>query len=291
VHGAADNAPGLAVDRYADVAVVHADTPEVVGGWLGDLSEEFAQLCPTGYVKIHPRGASRLRASELDFFAPDTPAWGPPRDQVSVTEHGVRYVVHPAGGLSVGLFLDMREVRAWLRQYAPARSVLNLFAYTCSFGVCAVLGGAQRVVNIDLSRSYLDWGKANYARNDLEIDAHDFIYGDAFDWLARFARRHQLFDLVLVDPPSFSSTPFSVTRDYVRLVESAAGVVAPGGTLLAATNHSATSARRFEDWLADGLARAGRGGQIVERWHEPTVDFPVPGDGRPYLKVRAVELD
>jgi 23S rRNA (cytosine1962-C5)-methyltransferase len=169
--------------------------------------------------------------------------------------------------------------------------VLNLFAYTCSFGACALLGGAQRVVNLDVSRPYLDWGKANYARNDLEVDAHDFIYGDAFDWLARFARRHQLFDVVIVDPPSFSSTPFSVTRDYVRLVESAVSVVAPGGTLVAATNHRATSVRRFEDWLAEGLARAGRRGHIAERWHEPPADFPVPGGGRPYLKVRALELD
>jgi 23S rRNA (cytosine1962-C5)-methyltransferase len=283
VNGAADNTPGLAVDRYADVAILHADSSEIAEAWLPAVRAELLPLCPSAYVKIHLRGA--------DGLAPDTPAWGPTRDEVTVTEGGVQYLVRPAAGLSVGLFLDMREVRAWLRQHSNARSVLNLFSYTCAFGVCAVLGGARRVVNIDLSRPYLDWGKANYAQNDLDVDAHDFIYGDAFDWLARFARRHQVFDLVVVDPPSFSSTPFSVTRDYVRLVESAASVVGSGGTLVAATNHTATSVRRFEEWLADGLARAGRSGHVTERWHEPAEDFPVSDGGRPYLKVRALELD
>jgi 23S rRNA (cytosine1962-C5)-methyltransferase len=291
VHGAADNTPGLAVDRYADVAILHADSSEIVEAWLPEVRAELDRLCTTGYVKVHPRGVSRVKPGERGRFAPETPAWGLPRDEVTVIEHGVHYGVRPSAGLSVGLFLDMRDVRLWLRQHTQARSVLNLFSYTCSFGVCAVLGGAQRVVNLDLSRPYLDWGKANYAQNDLEVDAHDFIYGDAFDWLARFTRRRQLFDVVILDPPSFSSTPFSVTRDYVRLVESAVAVVAPGGTLVAATNHAATSARRFEGWLADGLSRAGRGGYIAQRWHEPSADFPVAGGERPYLKVRALELN
>jgi 23S rRNA (cytosine1962-C5)-methyltransferase len=263
------------------VAILHADSSEIADSWLPEARAELQSLCASAYVKVHARGLK----------PPDKPAWGPPRDEVRVTEHGVRYLVRPAAGLSVGLFLDMREVRRWLRKHSPGKQVLNLFSYTCSFGVCAGLGGAERVVNIDVSRPYLEWGKANYALNGLACDAHDFIYGDASDWLARFARRQQQFEIVVIDPPSFSSTPFSVTRDYVRLVESAVGVVAPGGTLVAATNHTATSAHRFEDWLANGLARAGRSGQIVERWHEPRVDFPVPGGGRPYLKARAVELD
>jgi 23S rRNA (cytosine1962-C5)-methyltransferase len=291
VHGAADHAPGLAVDRFADVAILHADSTEIADTWLPEVRAELRSLYASAYVKVHPRGVSRIKPIERGNFAPDTPAWGPPREVVAVSEHGLHYLVRPAAGLSVGLFIDMREVRTWLRQHSNARSVLNLFSYTCSFGVCAVRGGAERVVNVDVSRPYLDWGKANYAQNDLDVDAHDFIYGDAFDWLARFARRHQLFDVVIIDPPSFSSTPFSVTRDYVRLVESAGSVVAPGGTLVAATNHSGTSVRRFEEWLADGLARAGRSGRTTERWHEPAQDFPVADGGRPYLKVRALELD
>jgi 23S rRNA (cytosine1962-C5)-methyltransferase len=169
--------------------------------------------------------------------------------------------------------------------------VLNLFAYTCSFGVCAVHGGAARTVNLDLSKRYLDWGKANYRLNHLPIDERDFIFGDAFDWLRRFARREMRFNVVIVDPPSFSSTPFSVTRDYTRLVGAAARTVAPGGILVVATNHAGTSDERFESWLEDGLESADRDGRLAQRWHEPAVDFPVPVGQQPYLKVRALVLD
>jgi len=171
--------------------------------------------------------------------------------------------------------------------------VLNLFAYTCAFGIAAVRGGARRVLNIDLSRSYLAWGQQNYELNELNVDARDFVNGDALDWLGRFARRQQSFDLVIVDPPSFSTSrrgTFSAERDYARLTTAAARVVAPGGILLAATNHAGISGTRFDAVLARGVSEADRQSRVLHRWHEPALDFPVaPGD-YPYLKVRALCL-
>jgi 23S rRNA (cytosine1962-C5)-methyltransferase len=272
------------------VAVVHADSNSALERWVPSMRTELAALCPTGYVKVHPAGRARLSDDTRRTLAPVEPAWGRPREEVAVVERDVSYVVRPAAGLSVGLFLDMREVRGWLRSETRGQSVLNLFAYTCSLGVCAALGGASRVVNVDVSRPYLEWGTRNYALNGLGVDARDFVYGDAFDWLNRFARRSQLFDVVIVDPPSFSSTPFSVTRDYPRLVAACARVISPGGCLLAATNHAATPEDRFERWIEAGLADADRSGRIVRRWREPSVDFPSAHGGRAYLKVRAIEV-
>ena len=284
--------PGLALDRYGDVVVIHAESAELLERWAPDIRTDLAADFGSAYAKVHPRSASRVRADQMRQLAPDRPVWGPPVSDVDVWENGVRCVVRPAAGLSVGLFLDMREVRAWLRTNAGGRRVLNLFAYTCSLGVNAALGGASRVLNLDLSRGYLDWGKTNYRLNGLSVDDRDFVYGDAFDWLGRFARRGEHFDVVIVDPPSFSSTPFSVTRDYPRLVEAAARTVAPPGILLAATNHAGTSDDRFEAWLQNGLTLAGRYGRVVQRWHEPQLDFPpAPGRSHPYLKVRALVLD
>ena len=191
----------------------------------------------------------------------------------------------------MGLFLDMREVRGWVGQMARGRKVLNLFAHTCSLGVSATLGGATRVLNLDVSKTYLEWGKANYGLNDLAVDPHDFVFGEAFDWLGRIARRRERFDMVILDPPSFSSTPFSVVRDYPRLVEAAAAATSPGGILLAATNHSTTSDQRFDAWLDNGLAHARRHGQLLQQWQEPAADFPVPPGRDSYLKVRALALD
>jgi 23S rRNA (cytosine1962-C5)-methyltransferase len=285
IHGVADGVPGLFVDRFGDVLVVHADSEDILDDWQPALHD--LGTFPAAVGKVHPRQASRLPPVERVL-------WGAPPAEVFVRVEGVRYVVRLRTGLSVGLFLDMREVRQWIGQIAGGRNVLNLFAYTCSFGVVATLAGAIRVLNLDLSRSYLDWGRANYQANALSVDDADFVFGDAFDWLGRFARRNQLFELVIVDPPSFSSTrrgPFAVERAYERLVTAAARTIAPGGILLAATNHGATTDARFDAWLRSGLDSAGRRGRLERSWHEPPPDFPLAPGQQPYLKVRALTLD
>ena len=278
VHGIADGFPGLAMDRFGDVLVIHAESEALIPGPL----DEFC----SAYVKLHP--------SKGKPVALPRPAWGEPVDEVVVRENGAAFAIRTTAGVSPGLFIDMREVRAWVRHVASGRRVLNLFAYTCAFGVCAALGGAARVLNLDLSRSYLAWGQDNFRLNGLAVDAGDFVYGEALDWLRRFTRRGELFDLVIVDPPSFSTAgrvAFAVERDYPRLVEAAARVVASQGMLLAATNHGATTDARFEAGVARGLASAGRRGRLVRSWHEPSVDFPVAPGAAPYLKVRALVLE
>ncbi|MDQ3809388.1 MAG: class I SAM-dependent methyltransferase, partial [Chloroflexota bacterium] len=226
MHGAADGAPGLFVDRLADVLVVHAESQAVLDSWREPLAQELGELAAVG--KVHPPQASRGGISQRVL-------WGAPPDSLLVQEDRAHFHIRPMVGLSVGLFLDMREVREWVRQQAVGRTVLNLFAYTCSFGVAALGGGASRVLNLDLSRAYLDWGQDNYRANGLPVDRRDFVFGDAFDWLARLARRGQRFDVVIVDPPSFSRGrrgAFSVERDYVGLAAAAARVVADGRILL-----------------------------------------------------------
>ena len=181
--------PGLAIDRYGDVVVIHADAADLLERWLPEIRTDLGDF-RSAYAKIHPRAASHLAADQVRRLAPEEPVWGTPRPEIEVLEHGVRYLVRADAGLSVGLFLDMREVRSWLRGNAADRRVLNLFAYTCSFGVNAALGRAARVLNLDLSRGYLDWGKTNYnypkqpAAEDwgktvtnirpIDTDAHDF---------------------------------------------------------------------------------------------------------------------
>jgi len=278
------------VDRFGDVAVIQVDSVDVLERWLPALRAELSDM-EAAYLKLRPRRASRVTDAERREYARAEPLWGRPIEQVEALELGARFAVRPAAGLSVGLFLDMRDVRTWVRTNTVGRSVLNLFSFTCAFGVSAMLGNARRVVNVDVSRPYLEWGQANYRLNDLAADPRDFIYGDAFDWLARFARRGARFDLVIVDPPSFSSTPFAIGRDYPRLIDAAARVVTRPGILVAATNHAGTSEARFEAWLRAGLETAGRHAEVMARWHEPETDFPVAPGQTPYLKVRALALD
>jgi 23S rRNA (cytosine1962-C5)-methyltransferase len=211
-------------------------------------------------------------------------------DELVVLENGLRFLIRPGAGLSVGLFLDMRETRAWVRARAAGRTVLNLFAYTCGFGVAAAAGGAARVVNVDAARSVLAWGRANYALNGLPAAEQDFIFGDAFDWLKRLGRRGQTFDLVIVDPPSYATTRtsrFSVSRDYAALAALAAPLVSPGGWLLACANAAELPARAFVKQLRAGLA--GRPARLMLT-HEPELDFPVAPGQNPYLKIATMRL-
>jgi 23S rRNA (cytosine1962-C5)-methyltransferase len=84
--------------------------------------------------------------------------------------------------------------------------VLNTFAYTCAFSVCAALGGAK-TTSLDLSRKYLDWGRRNFELNGLDPAAHDFIFGDCFEWMRRLVKKGRLFDAVLLDPPTARLAP------------------------------------------------------------------------------------
>lgn len=294
VHGAGDGLPGVYVDRYGTALVAHLHDPAFA---VGELVEVLRALLPdvkSVYVKRHPPRQSGLSQRERTRLAPPTPEWGAHVESVLVAEQGLRFEVRPGHGLSVGLFPDMREGRGWVHTRAEGRTVLNLFAYTCGFGVAAAAGGAARTLNVDLSRAALDWGKGNYALNGLTARDRDFVYGDAFDWLARLRRRDERFDMVIVDPPSFSSARrgrFSAVRDFGRLAELAAGTVARAGILFLATNHARISPGRFGANVEWGVHAAGRRIRLGQSWAEPAMDFPAGPGERAYLKILALRLD
>jgi 23S rRNA (cytosine1962-C5)-methyltransferase len=291
INRAADGFPELAVDRYADVLVAHLYTHGRRVAPPTPLLKALAAHVGARavYLKYRPDQASTLSSTERDELAPQEPLVGPKVDEVEVIENGVRLIIRPGEGLSTGLFLDMREARVWVRDHSTGLTVLNCFAYTCGFGLAAWLGGAARATNLDLSRHYLDWGRANAARNGLAPTATDFIFGDVFDWLRRFRRAGTTFDMLILDPPSYATTKkarFVIERDYASLVAQAMPLVAPGGWLLACANTRSLAARAFTGQLRAGLAEAGMpGAKLGPVAHEPALDFPVAAGEQPYLKV------
>jgi len=164
--------------------------------------------------------------------------------------------------------------------------VLNVFAYTCGFSVCAAKAGA-RTTSLDLSKKYLEWGRRNFALNGLDPAAHDFIFGDAFDWLRRLAKKGRAFDAVVLDPPTFSQSKengvFRADKDYGRLVTAALPLVKPGGVLLASTNAADWPPEDFMVAVQTAIRAAGR--KIVKQHYVPQPpDFPVSRGEPAYLK-------
>ena len=294
VNGASDGLEGLTIDAFEDVLVtsLYLDLSEPQEHAL--LEVIGAALEPRSiYLKRRPREARVTATTERATLAPDAPAWGQRVDKLTALENGVRYLIQPGGDLSVGLFLDMRDTRHWLRYNNSNRTVLNCFAYTCGFGVTATLAGSDRAVNLDLSKRVLEWGADNYRQNKLVPKQFDFISGDVFDWVTRLKRRGDTFGTLILDPPSFATSKFakfSAVSNYDELIENAISLLEPDGLLIACCNHHKLERRFFMAAIKRGLERAGRGYNLIASLGQSSIDFPVPDAIEPPLKVFALEI-
>jgi len=164
--------------------------------------------------------------------------------------------------------------------------VLNAFAYTCGFSVCAATAEA-RTTSLDLSKKYLEWGRRNFALNGLDPAGHDFIYGDVFDWFARLAKKHRSFHVILLDPPTFSrskeSGMFHAKKDYGKLVKAALPLLKPEGTLFLSTNAADWSAEDFLATIEHTIKATHR--KVLHRHYVPQPpDFPISRAEPAYLK-------
>jgi len=158
-----------------------------------------------------------------------------------VTEGGLRFRVNFEDYLDTGLFLDQRTTRARLRDAARGKRFLNLFAYTGAATVYAAAGGAASTTSVDLSRTYIEWGRRNLALNALTGEAHAWVQADCREWLTDAARGSERFDLVFLDPPTFSNSKrmqgvLDIERDHPELIDACARLLAPQGLLLFSTN-------------------------------------------------------
>lgn len=160
------------------------------------------------------------------------------QDFFVVEEGAARYWVNLRDYLDTGLFLDHRPLRRMIYEQAHAQRFLNLFCYTASASVQAVLGGASQTVSVDMSHTYLDWAKRNFELNNIRSSRHELIQEDCLKWLDQC---RQGFDLIMLDPPTFSNSKrmegvLDIQRDHVVLVRRCMELLNPGGKLYFSTN-------------------------------------------------------
>jgi 23S rRNA (cytosine1962-C5)-methyltransferase len=297
IHGASDGWPGWFVEKLGDFLLSQSEAALSAkqGEELSRLAKIF--LAQGSYHKILSRQVRRSTTTEVSpqlVFGEAAP------ERFEILENGVRFEMSFNEGYSVGLFLDQRDNRrrfltghiaadfplfnSELR--TPNSELLNCFAYTCGFSVCAAKAGA-RTTSLDLSKKYLEWGNRNFALNGIDPAAHDFIYGDTFDWLRRLAKKGRAFDAVVLDPPTFSQSKeqgtFRAEKDYRRLVTAALPLVKQGGMLFASTNAADWPPENF---LADvDAAVRGAKRKILQRHYVPQPpDFPISRAEPAYLK-------
>jgi len=291
-----DALPGLAVDVYGE----HLVAQLYVGGiWEEEARRErvLDRLHALGfdgvYLKLRPKQANVLVDTRRDDLAPALPVRGVPTasKEIEIREEGVPYRVRLGDGLSTGIFLDQRPNRRLVRELSSGAHVLNLFSYTCAFSVAAALGGAARTVSVDASALALEWGRSNFEAAGVALGtgpsaAHSFVAEDVFAWLARAATKKERFDIVIVDPPSYSSTKkrrFVAESDYDDLVVLASRVLAPRGKLVACCNHRGLARAKLRRFVAQGMhAEKHELAQLKDLPDAP--DFPPPLGREPHMK-------
>ncbi len=295
IHGAADGWPGWHVERLGDFLLSQAEQPlsseqrKVLSQWMSRFSWRGV------YHRIWARPSRQSKAEE------HFPQWVMGETAPAaffVRENGLQFELSFDEGYSVGLFLDQRENRRRILTKHVAAGfplfqkemaqveVLNAFAYTCGFSACAAKSGA-RVTSLDLSRKYLAWGKRNFAVNGLSAADHDFIFGDVFDWLGRLARKERIFDLIILDPPTFSRSKgwgtFRAEKDYGQLVTAVLPLLEKSGVLFASTNAAQVGPAQFLEVISTAVT--ARKLRILQAHYVPQPhDFPVTRAEPAYLK-------
>jgi 23S rRNA (cytosine1962-C5)-methyltransferase len=270
--GEADGFDGIYVDRYGPACTLityEGRVPESldVQAACNAVLEATRELGVRAvYHKPFAKDRSRLGGMGPDVLTNPTPGAGEALDEfILVREHQMTLEVRLYDGFSTGLFLDQRENRRFLADWISTKKavkkpgwategdgaaglntdaprVLNMFAYTCAFSVACAMAGAA-TTSVDVSGKYLDWGKRNFVHSGQNPDLHRFARMDSFEFL-RYAKRKELaFELIILDPPSFSTAnkrkkipAWSSTDHYGPLIREAMDVLAPGGAIFASTN-------------------------------------------------------
>jgi 23S rRNA G2069 N7-methylase RlmK/C1962 C5-methylase RlmI len=215
----------------------------------------------TGAAELHEK--ARRRMADRQATGAQYQRLGEGGAWREVEEGGRRFLVNLSDYLDVGLFLDHRRTRALVAAEAAGKRVLNLFAYTGAFTVHAAAAGAAATVSVDLSNTYLDWAAENLRRNQIDPRHHALERADVLAWLGAY--RGARFDLVVVDPPTFSNSKkmrdsFDVLRDHVALLAGVARVAAPGAVVWFSTNHRGFT---LDERALPGFARVERTRETV----------------------------
>jgi len=279
VNAESDGLPGFVVDRYADFLVCQflSAGPEY---WRGVLVTQLSDLLPAH--GIYERSDTEVREKEGLQGRKGTLAGQEPPEEIEIQEGACRFVVDVLNGHKTGFYLDQRDNRVRVGEFARDREVLNCFAYTGAFGIWALKGAAVGVTNVESSASALALIGRNLELNSLDTGQVENIEGDTFRVMRKFRDCRRFFDVVILDPPKFVTSRSHLaraSRGYKDINLLAFKLLNPGGYLFTFSCSGLMSAELFQKIVADAALDAGREAQLICRLsqapdHPTALNFP-----------------
>lgn len=231
----------FAIDVYGE----HIHLQEYDTGWLmqpEDYQQWLDEVCEAvqfvvGFPKENIHLKQRIRQKGTAQYEKT----GTNGNDFIVHENGRAFWVNLDKYLDTGLFLDHRNTRQKIGSIATGKRFLNLFSYTGSFTVYAATGGAIYSETVDLSNTYLDWAKRNFQLNHMDLNVHQIVRADVFQYLVDAVKQNKQFDLIVLDPPSFSNSKkmldiLDIQRDQAKLIDGAMRLLAQDGILYFSNN-------------------------------------------------------
>lgn len=271
IHSEADGLPGIEIEiyqYYASITYFNAGILKFEGVIQASL---FAVL-------PHLRGVyRRLRLPQVTGIEPALSYGVPAPEELVIEETVGKYFVKLNEGLMTGLFLDQRTNRVWLSQQSKDKHVCNTFSYTGSLSVACALGGSASTTSVDLSKVYSQYCRNNLTLNHLSLESNKVIISDTFDHFAYCERKGLKYDMIILDPPTFSKKKkgsFSVPDNYHQLITQASNLLTIGGTLVCSTNYSQWTQTTFAKLIKDTLARNNKQTELLYQ-SSADHDFPI----------------
>lgn len=268
IFGEADQLPGIVVDLYGDYAIL-VSYSKSLGQLLMPIAQAVMQV--TGCLGV----VRRLKHD--DVVKLQVLCGTLPPETILVQEYGMKLWADITQGQKTGLFFDHRENRAFVRERAQGKRVLNLFSYTGGFSVAAALGGAEHVTSVDISKPAIEASRRNFELNHLPEHLHHAQADDVFAFLESSVAQGKRWDLVVCDPPSFAKNKTQLKgaeKAYRKLMSLAILVTEPGGIFCAASCTSQVGPAAFRLALVDAARKARRRLKVIADVGQ-AVDHPV----------------
>ena len=270
-NGEGDGLPGLVCDRYTDVAVIKFDGQAArkfwnahgIAQWLADR---------LGLKTVYERIRDRHSPGGHSLFGP------PPKSTVNFLEHSIRFTANIIEGQKTGFYLDQRENRRRMQKYVPGKRVLNIFGYTGGFSVYAGKAGAAHVTTVDTAMPALVTSQFHWTLNNLPVEHHSTVCADAFDFLNNANTDEKVWDVVILDPPSFAPSKEAVPKaliTYKNLIAKGTSITERDGILAVSSCSSHITMEDFISACQDGIGKARRQATTLGIFSQPA-DHPAP---------------